>query len=58
MLPERYLGAGTQSAITDSVVVLASWLKGTEPTFRVLTSGFAANAWKTVDAIEIFGARS
>ena len=39
-------------------VVLASWLKGTEPTFRVLTSGFAANAWKTVDAIEIFGARS
>jgi hypothetical protein len=38
-------------------VVLASWLKGCEPIFRVLTNGMGANAWKPVDPIEIFGAR-
>ena len=39
-------------------VVLASWLKGREPTFRVLTNGLGANAWRPVDPLEIFGARS
>lgn len=37
-------------------VVLASWRKGAEPTFRVLTSGAGARAWKPLDVLDIFGA--
>ena len=39
-------------------VLLASWKKGTEPTFRELTGrgGARTSAWRVVDAVKIFGA--